>query len=295
MATIQNVLLQIHHKVAPTTKRGQKFQDISSATAVVSTSNTTPIVVTTGSAHGVKTGDKVFLYDIVGDAVANNSLANPAWTATRLTATTYSLNGSAAGGGGAGGNMVGCLVGSTDTARFTRQRVLDIYNDARRVFVKTALGTFPTHIAAKVLAGVVDRTANFTFAAGVATLPTGYVAPVLLTDVNHAEIQIIPPSQINRIRDLESATLRYVVERGSQLEVDSAATNVLNANTYILRSYRVAPYTLTDILTKTPATEGIRDIDLPLLVEIADALARGMGNNQALALTQRLLGSAASE
>jgi hypothetical protein len=48
--------------------------------------NVNPIVVTTGPAHGMMTGDRV---DVVG--VLGNTAANGVWTVTRLSANTFSI------------------------------------------------------------------------------------------------------------------------------------------------------------------------------------------------------------
>ena len=66
--------------------------------AIASSTDATPIVVTTASAHGLYNGQEITIKDHT-----TNTNANGAWTVTRLTATTFSLNGSVGTGGGAGG------------------------------------------------------------------------------------------------------------------------------------------------------------------------------------------------
>jgi len=67
--------------------------------AIVSSTNATPIVVTC-TGHGFSTGDRVTINNH-----ATNTAANGTWTATRLTADTFSLDGSV--GNGVGG-ATGC-------------------------------------------------------------------------------------------------------------------------------------------------------------------------------------------
>lgn len=63
---------------------------------ISSSTNASPIVVTTSSAHGLETGDDTFIY---GHRVNTN--ANGKWTVTVLSSTTFSLNGSTGNGVGA--------------------------------------------------------------------------------------------------------------------------------------------------------------------------------------------------
>src|SRR5574344_739128 len=59
---------------------------------ITAASNATPIVIT-ATAHGFNTGDKVYITGVGG-----NTAANGTWVVTRLTADTFSLNGSAGNG-----------------------------------------------------------------------------------------------------------------------------------------------------------------------------------------------------
>lgn len=61
--------------------------------AISDASNATPIVITTGSAHGLTTGDEVLIRGVLG-----NTAANGVWKVTVLTSTTFSLNGSVGNG-----------------------------------------------------------------------------------------------------------------------------------------------------------------------------------------------------
>ncbi len=67
--------------------------------AIASSTNTSPIVVTTAAPHGYSTGQKV---TIVGHATNTN--ANASWVVTVLSSTTFELDGSSGNGvGGASG------------------------------------------------------------------------------------------------------------------------------------------------------------------------------------------------
>jgi len=60
---------------------------------VTAATNATPIVVTTGTAHGLQTGDKVTISGVLGNTSANGS-----FSATVTSTTTFSLDGSSGNG-----------------------------------------------------------------------------------------------------------------------------------------------------------------------------------------------------
>jgi hypothetical protein len=60
---------------------------------VTGASNASPIVITTALAHGLKTGQQVAIASVGGNTAANGD-----WTVTRLSATTFSLDGSTGSG-----------------------------------------------------------------------------------------------------------------------------------------------------------------------------------------------------
>ena len=93
--TLVELLVMLNQASADMTRR----TDITST--VVAASNATPIVVTTGSASGVVTGDQVVISGVTG-----NTAANGTFFITVLTPTTFELDGS--GGNGvyvAGGSV----------------------------------------------------------------------------------------------------------------------------------------------------------------------------------------------
>jgi hypothetical protein len=66
--------------------------------AISTASNASPIVITTTQVHTFDTGDQC-----VVAGVATNTNANGTWTVTRLSTTTFSLNGTTGNGAGTGG------------------------------------------------------------------------------------------------------------------------------------------------------------------------------------------------
>lgn len=59
--------------------------------AVAGASNASPIVID-DVAHGLVTGDKVYMTGVGGNTAANNTYANPYWTVTRIGADQFSLD-----------------------------------------------------------------------------------------------------------------------------------------------------------------------------------------------------------
>ena len=83
-----------------------------SAKSIASSTNATPIVVTTSASHGYATGDKVVIKGHTTNTAANNTYANPYWTLTVLSPTTYSLTGSVGVG-------IGGATGTSDRIKYT--------------------------------------------------------------------------------------------------------------------------------------------------------------------------------
>ena len=69
---------------------------------ISSSTDATPIVITTSSSHGFATGDFVTITNHSINTNANSTTANPAWEIIVTGGTTFSLTGSTATGGGVG-------------------------------------------------------------------------------------------------------------------------------------------------------------------------------------------------
>jgi hypothetical protein len=72
---------------------------------ITGATNTGPIVIT-AAAHGLTSGDQVYINGIGGNTAANNWTTNPRWTVTVLTSNTFSLNSSNGNGVYTSGGMV---------------------------------------------------------------------------------------------------------------------------------------------------------------------------------------------
>lgn len=109
---------------------------IPSSVAISSSTNATPIVVTTATDHNLSTGDAVYISDH-----AVNLNANQYWYVTRLTATTFSLDGSTpTAAGGATGRVYDLSLGATKT-------IPDDGDDLDAASVNVALAALASEIA----------------------------------------------------------------------------------------------------------------------------------------------------
>lgn len=295
----QLVLHRLLLRVDSITKDQQKVRDRSNSIAIVSSTNSTPIVVTTAT-HGLKTGDKVFIHTHSTNTAANNTLANPAWTITVVSTTTFSLDGSVGNGvGGATGSVVPAHVGSVDGDKFTREQQLDIYNRARWALMGFVVNAFRKSggklDAEKLLPGWIVRNATFQFASGSATKPTGYVETLKLHTAADIRIPVVTPSEYERIKNKLSATNPAVEDRGTVLYDATAGTNVPNASTYVLQYFGLTDMQLGDILQisgYTQTTEPLDEERHETLYRAAVAIARGAGAEELNMLFAKELGLA---
>lgn len=188
----------------------------------------------------------------------------------------------------AGAEFAAGTIGTTPGSRFTAQRLLDIYNEARFTLAQAITSKIPRHLRAMMVSGTIIKKTDLQFTSGVATKPTGYLEPVLLTDVSGAVITILPLTLLMAVKDLESSTNRFVFETTTTLEALTGTTNIPNASTYILRYYGLSNFALSDV-TGGSTVETFNDIWQDLLVEIGSGIANEMGNTQVLAFAEKMV------
>ncbi len=160
--------------------------------------------------------------------------------------------------------------------KFDAQRIVDIWNQARFLLTQVLHEQMSDAQLSKEVAGNLVTNSAFQFTTGSATLPTGYVFPVSLWDVNSAIITILPFGMMNTVKGLESATNRFVFEAGTTLVTISTSTYVPDAATYVLRYYGITTFTTTDV-TGGATVESFRERWIPVLLEIAVKLATEQG------------------
>lgn len=288
--TVQKRLFELAMRVDPKTDNQQRIQDATSAVNIQSTTNATPVVVTTDVAHGILDDQYVFLAG-AAQAALNNGVASPYWQATRVSPTQLSLNGSVApgGAGGAAGTLVGALVGAAPGQKYpVPQRLLDIYNEARFETLRSLLGIFPQGERLLRLSGLI-KTATVAFVAGVGSKPTGYIIPVHLFQTNLSNpISILSAQFGSALRDIEGTENRFVEEVGSQFKSRNGLTYIPDGD-YTLEYIGLDKFTLSNVFGNT-VTDPFNDDFYTLILEVAQALSQEVGSIQIGALIRKYLG-----
>lgn len=290
--TAQGLLFKIQLVLDPATKDGQKFNDATAAITISGASNATPIVITTATDHGLVTGNKVYISGVAGNTNANNTGSNPNWTITKVSDTTFSLDDSSGNSAyTSGGYVYPSLVGSVDGASFPRQRILDIYNQARFALYTAINNSYSREDKIKAISGTVVKKTDLQFSAGVANKPDGFMEALRLTDVSGEQITVLPFSLFRQVGKLYAADNRMVFDNGAVLEAPSTSTVIMpNLSTYILYYYGITNFALSDILGGT-VLETFNDRFYPSIIELAQAIAAEQGTLEVNALANKLIGA----
>jgi hypothetical protein len=175
--------------------------------------------------------------------------------------------------------------------KFQAADVVFAYNRARLQLYSAIDRSFtPDKKAAAIPGDVVTKT-DLSFSSGVATLSTiaGYIKSEYLTDASGNQITILPVSQIQQAKGLETATNRMVFDYGTSLSALTGSTNVTDGSDYILRYYGITQYT-TDTATDASTVESFNDVYHPIIIELAVAIANKQGTDEIDAMAMKLIG-----
>lgn len=294
MAYVQDVMREIADRVAPTSKNRQRIQDDSAAVTITGAANNgSGLIRITAAGHNFQTEQKVFIKGLTGSpgtTEANNTVGNPAWPVTRITSSTFDLQGSTfTNTYGSGGTAVGALVGTVDHANITRQRLLDVYNQTRFILAHLLVKQYPQSMVSELVPGTAKRKTDLTFASGSATKPSGLIAVVGLETAAAAPISVIPISQRKILKDLDSASNPLVMDYGQTFVAINGTTYVPNAATYVLDYIGLDTWTLSDVIffSGTQTSETFNENWIPIIVEGCAALVAGRG----IAEAENILGS----
>lgn len=300
--TVQKQLLKLALIISPTTKKGFKFNDSSAALNISNATNATPIVVTTTTNHGYVDNQQVYITAVGGNTAANNTAANPNWTITRISATQFSLNGSSGNGAyTSGGTVTAELIGTVDAANITRQRLLDIYNEARKVLFNTIYQSVGSQKLQEYIYGTFKST-TITISAysdpyKTIVKPSDFIRLVSMTDNASPKVPIV----------VLPNTLLQEAKRGTHPYYTVSATNLIafevkvsgndcwaipgNAGT---TPAHVDYYGITDWVIFNDVVGGsVTEIFSPdveyAINEIAQAIYQEMNEDQLNALAQQLI------
>lgn len=298
MATVPQLLLRLAQRVDPRLKQSQQdFHEFASAAAITSSTNATPIAITTTLPHGLNTGDSVFIYSHTTNTNANNTSAKQSWTIVVTGTSTFTLYedegrtiASVGNGVGSGGFYVAGMVGSA-RGNYTGQRLLDIYNEARFTLFGALWKVMGQEALTKAVNGNVTYITNLAFSGGSVAKPSGYIRPIYLTDASDRIIPILPMTQVAPLIGMQTTTERFVVEKGTTLFSPNATTYVADGN-YKLAYYGITTWLLfTNVLVAAPSTEEFLDDYHYMLMEIAEAIAHDQGMTEVNNIAHKLLGA----
>lgn len=217
MATVLSLVQRLAQRIDPTTKQGGSLTQVT----ITATTNASPIVVTAAN-HGFQTGDTVLIAGV-------HSSVNGTYTITRVSVNTFSLDGTSAPGSTYSSGTATSLCVS-DGDRFTTQRLLDVYNEARFALFSALRTSMSAEALTLAISGnAVEAQIEFTAAGNKYTyaLPSGYVRYISLNGWVTAEtslrpVLILPVSFVDVVRSAntdytQTNTNKFVFEIGTQL------------------------------------------------------------------------------
>lgn len=173
--------------------------------------------------------------------------------------------------------------------KFQAQRIMDIYDEARLVLLKTIDRLYPKDMKAKQISGVIKKKADLQFAAGEATKPTGFLVEERLYTVAGVQITILPVSDMFETEDLNNAANPIVYDYGTKFAQKTADTAIIpNASTYVLWYYGISTYTIADV-TGGATVEEFNQEWIPVILQLAEAIAMEQGSKQLNALAEALV------
>lgn len=190
-------------------------------------------------------------------------------------------------------------VGNADGDRFTVQRQLDIYNEARVGLLQAlrAGGASTKDLAPAI------KEATIASVSGVIALPNDFVEPIgHLVDGSGVRFWVYGPDleQTARARTLPIYTLstdnRFVIFRDNQFVCPGVYTSFMPNGPFTFSYYGLKVIILSDVTNNTPPlmVEDFSEKYTPVLLEIAQAIADEQGQGQVMALAMSLVGKKAA-
>lgn len=164
--------------------------------------------------------------------------------------------------------------------KFSAQRQLDIYNEARYELLRALQFTIPKDKLSVLAEGPV-KVASPSSSAGAVALPSDYFA-IANIECDSFDIFLVPITMYRAIRKgknpyrKESANVVFVCPQGRQLVSPNGATNFTNGTAVNIAYYSLSSFALTDVTNGT-SVESLDDIYMTPLLEIAEAISLELG------------------
>jgi len=187
----------------------------------------------------------------------------------------------------AGVSITAANVGTVD-GRFNRNRLLDIYNEARMALANVIQQKLDPVYRREAVANNV-LTATLTFASGVANKPAGYVSTFLLKSNAGQIITVLPVALEYATKSRDGVNNPLVYEKSITLASVNGNLYVPDANNYVLEYFGVSYFALSDV-TGGVTLETFNQIWEPTILELAQAIALEQGIVNVMALADSLIG-----
>lgn len=180
-------------------------------------------------------------------------------------------------------------VGAVDGARFTKNRLLDIYNEARMALSNVIQQKLDPVFRREAVGNNILTVTNLQFTSGVATKPAGYVSTLLLRSAAGQVITVLPVALMYATKHLDGFFNPLVYEKANTLASFNGATYIPNASTYVIDYFGVSYFALADVTGGT-TDETFNQIWEPVILELAQAISLEQGMAQVNALADTLVG-----
>lgn len=178
-------------------------------------------------------------------------------------------------------------IASVDGSRYSVERRLRIYNDARTILSTILVDSLErVELAAKVPGATVLE--PISFVGGIADKPASYVVPYSLVDAVGDPIRIVQPSQADLIRDLETQGRRFVVEYGDRFASLRQDTFIPDGD-YSITYFSLPIYSVVDLDGSMQESFDLRWH--PLILEIGQALSTEYGTVNLGSVLKRFYGA----
>jgi hypothetical protein len=296
MSTVNTNLLRLALRVNPTTKSGKRFRGTTDDGITIATSTgASPIHIVTTVAHGLSTGDLVTIYGHATNTGANNTASNPYWVVTWVSATEIILVGSVyVSGSGTGGTLTPFMVGSVDGARFSRQRLLNIYNDARMVLFNAVYTDRKEELSRLVYSTAITANITWTYSSPNTTAPkpTGYLKLISLMSPTAGVPVIVLDNSL--LQTVQLALNPHLTQSSTNIIGFEIGTNFLVPaydchGTGTITYYGITAWSWsTDVLPNSSLEIFSSDLE-PVLIELGEAIANEQSNADIGALAKTLL------
>ena len=215
------MMLSLARRIDPYSKQGGKL-----GVATITGATGTSTVTITAVGHGFQTDDIVL---IAGVTVITNVNGTHTITVTGTNTFTFVPGSAAAGTYGSGGTATSICV--SDGEKFTKERLLDIYNQARLALFSALMTKYGEEKTIEAISGAVTESQVSFTAAGnryTSALPTGYArfvglegfsgdASGVITPIKKLPVPAIQNVRRESYQYQQSSKERFVFEIGTNL------------------------------------------------------------------------------